>query len=252
MYCVVIDVQPIRMSPDELPALAFGSHYSVFKERPGTHQSSRCWCRVCRRTIPDEFLRRRVSFDCQRASKRPFRRENHDSRRASERQRVLRHREPSGRVARTAALATDRSGTSAVTDGCPLERSGSLRSRSPDTPVGGMRRLAGRPHATGASKLNGLSASHLSPKVRRFEGRAPPADAIDLPHVTTMRWLHHALPLLHGRDRAVTPRGTASPLVSESAAPRRARDGAGGGALRPSRPRDCRAPRTASASPSRP
>ena len=30
----LIDVQPIRLSPDELPALAFGSHYSVFKERP--------------------------------------------------------------------------------------------------------------------------------------------------------------------------------------------------------------------------
>jgi hypothetical protein len=30
----------------ELPALAFGSHYSVFKERPGTHRSCRWWCRV--------------------------------------------------------------------------------------------------------------------------------------------------------------------------------------------------------------
>jgi hypothetical protein len=29
-----------------LPALAFGSHYSVFKERPGTHRSYRWWCRV--------------------------------------------------------------------------------------------------------------------------------------------------------------------------------------------------------------
>jgi hypothetical protein len=36
-----------------LPALAFGSHYSVFKERPGTHRLSRCWCRVFRRTVPD-------------------------------------------------------------------------------------------------------------------------------------------------------------------------------------------------------
>jgi hypothetical protein len=67
VYFCVIDVQPIRLSPDELPALAFGSHYSVFKERPGTHQSSRCWCRVCRRTVPDELLRRRVSFGCRRA-----------------------------------------------------------------------------------------------------------------------------------------------------------------------------------------
>ena len=53
-YVLLIDVQPIRLSPDELPALAFGSHYSVFKERPGTHQSSRCWCRVCQRTAPDD------------------------------------------------------------------------------------------------------------------------------------------------------------------------------------------------------
>ena len=85
----LIDVQPIRLSPDELPALAFGSHYSVFKERPGTHQSSRCWCRVCRRTVPDELLRRRVSFGCRRALGRPFRRECHDSRLATERQRVV-------------------------------------------------------------------------------------------------------------------------------------------------------------------
>jgi hypothetical protein len=28
---------------------------------------SRCWCRVSRRTVPDEFLRRRVSFGCRRA-----------------------------------------------------------------------------------------------------------------------------------------------------------------------------------------
>ena len=49
---------------DELPALAFGSHYSVFKERPGTHHYCRCWCRVFRRTAPDGLLRRRVSFGC--------------------------------------------------------------------------------------------------------------------------------------------------------------------------------------------
>ena len=65
-YCL-IDVQPIRLSPNGLPALAFGSHYSVFKERPGTHLSCRCWCRVARRTVPDELLRRRVSFGCRRA-----------------------------------------------------------------------------------------------------------------------------------------------------------------------------------------
>jgi len=35
---LLIDVQPRRTkSANELPALAFGSHYSVFKERPGTH-----------------------------------------------------------------------------------------------------------------------------------------------------------------------------------------------------------------------
>jgi len=38
--------------------------------------------------------------------------------------------------------------------------------------------------------------------------RALPADALDLPHVTTMRRLHDAPPVLQGRDKAVTPRCT--------------------------------------------
>ncbi len=65
---LLIDVQPRRTrSTNELPALAFGSHYSVFKERPGTHQYCRCWCRVLRRTVPDGLLRWKVSFGCRRA-----------------------------------------------------------------------------------------------------------------------------------------------------------------------------------------
>src|SRR5580700_8698859 len=61
---LLIDVQPNRPKTSELPALAFGSHYSVFKERPGTHHYCRCWCRVLRRTVPDGLLRWKVSFGC--------------------------------------------------------------------------------------------------------------------------------------------------------------------------------------------
>jgi hypothetical protein len=89
----LIDVQPIRLSPDELPALAFGSHYSVFKERPGTHQSSRCWCRVCQRTAPDKpasLLRLSEGLGG------PFRRECHCTRRVTERQRAFHGRKPPG------------------------------------------------------------------------------------------------------------------------------------------------------------
>ena len=89
----LIDVQPIRLSPDELPALAFGSHYSVFKERPGTHQSSRCWCRVCQRTAPDKpasLLRLSEGLGG------PFRRECHCTRRVTERQRAFHGGKPPG------------------------------------------------------------------------------------------------------------------------------------------------------------
>jgi hypothetical protein len=55
----------------------------------------------------------------------PFRRECHCSRRVTERQRAQALH--SFRAAtRSPASATDRSGTPAVADGCPLERSGSL------------------------------------------------------------------------------------------------------------------------------
>ena len=123
----LIDVQPIRLSPDELPALAFGSHYSVFKERPGTHQSSRCWCRVCRRTAPDEPA---SLLQLPEGLGGPFRRECHCSRRMTERQRAFRAENIRGSP-RAAASATDRSGPSAVTDGCPPERPGSLQAQAP-------------------------------------------------------------------------------------------------------------------------
>jgi hypothetical protein len=122
----LIDVQPIRLSPDELPALAFGSHYSVFKERPGTHQSSRCWCRVCRRTAPDEPA---SLLQLPEGLGGPFRRECHCSRRVTERQRALRA-ESIRRGTPGCGLCADRSGTSAVSDGCPLERPGSLQAQA--------------------------------------------------------------------------------------------------------------------------
>ena len=159
MYCL-IDVQPIRLSPDELPALAFGSHYSVFKERPGTHQSSRCWCRVCRRTAPDEPA---SLLQLPEGLGGPFRRECHCSRRVTERQRAFYGREPPG-VTRAAASITDRSGTPAVAGGCPPERSGSLQEQaSRRHQVVACGRPPGLPHATRCSMRNELSAPSRPP-----------------------------------------------------------------------------------------
>ena len=50
-----------------MPALAFGSHYSVFKERPRHAPPRRRWCRVLRRTVPDRSLCWKVSFGCRKA-----------------------------------------------------------------------------------------------------------------------------------------------------------------------------------------
>jgi hypothetical protein len=107
-------------------------------------------------------------------------------------------------VTRDPASATDRSGTPAVPGGCPLERSGSLREQVSQCSA---------PGAACGSSLSSACRSVL--EVQRafrpllfanqgFGGRAPPADVLDLPHVTTMRWPHDALLLLHGRDRPVT------------------------------------------------
>ena len=133
----------------------------------------------------------------------PFRRECHCSRRVTERQRARAIHFI--RVAtRSPASATDRSGTPAVADGCPLERSGSLRTAGVAVHVGwhagSYLRL---PHATRCSKLNGLSAP--LPSANQVVGGVRCLLIFDLPHVTTMRWLHDARALLHGRDRAVTP-----------------------------------------------
>src|ERR1700677_2826617 len=78
----------------------------------------------------------------------PFRRECHCSRRVTERQRAFYGREPP-RATRAGASVTDRSGTSAVTDGCPLERSGSLQEQaSRRHQVVACGRPPGLPHAT--------------------------------------------------------------------------------------------------------
>ena len=104
---------------------------------------------------------------------------------------------------RSPASATDRSGTPAVADGCPLERSGSLRKAGVAVHVGGLRSYLRLPQATRCSKLNGLSAP--LPSANQVVGGVRCLLIFDLPHVTTMRWLHDARALLHGRDRAVTP-----------------------------------------------
>jgi hypothetical protein len=136
----------------------------------------------------------------------PFRRECQYSRRVTERQRV---RAPKSirAVTRVPALSTDRSGTPAVPDGCPLERSGSLRRNGPSsTPIGwhAGSYLAFR-MPPGARRSTGFPPP-VCRQTRHSGRRALPADALDLPHVTTVRWLHDAPALLHGRDRAVTRR----------------------------------------------
>ena len=61
------------------------------------------------------------------------------------------------------------------------------------------------PHATRCSKFQ-RAFRPLPFANQGFRGRAPPVDVLDLPHVTTMRWRHDALRLLHSRDRPVTRR----------------------------------------------
>ena len=101
-----------------------------------------------------------------------FRRECHCSRRMTERQRAFYGREPPG-LTRAAASATDRSGTPAVSGGCPPERSGSLQEIAiPATPAGrtsrphqvvACGRPPGLPHATRCSMRNELSAPFRPP-----------------------------------------------------------------------------------------
>ena len=92
--CFVIDVQPKRTSTNELPALAFGSHYSVFKERPGTHHYCRCWCRVFRRTVPDALQVPESLLQMPEGLGGPFRRECHLTRVVRDRQRVRTSQSP--------------------------------------------------------------------------------------------------------------------------------------------------------------
>ena len=144
----------------------------------------------------------------------PFRRECHCSRRVTERQRAFYGREPPG-VTRAAASITDRSGTPAVAGGCPPERSGSLQEAGtlatpPALPAGHTKwwHAGGHPAfrmPPGARCATSFPLPSLPPN-QGGGVRALPADALDLPHVTTMRRLHDAPPVLQGRDRAVTPR----------------------------------------------
>jgi hypothetical protein len=135
----------------------------------------------------------------------PFRRECHCTRRVTERQRVSGAEFRPGGDPGIRPLPTDRSGTPAVPGGCPLERSGSLRRQVERCTGGDMRKLPCPPHATRCSKFQRAFRPLLFAN-QAFGGRAPPADVLDLPHVTTMRWSHDALRLLHGCDRPVTRR----------------------------------------------
>jgi hypothetical protein len=157
----LIDVQPIRLSPNGLPALAFGSHYSVFKERPGTHLSCRCWCRVSRRTVPDELRRRKVSFGCRRA--RGGRSDGcvtlADARRTVN---ACARPDSTGHRPRTGLGPMVAGQGSTLADARPSGPARRIR------PARGHRAVAcgeppGPPHATRCSKPNWLSASPWSP-----------------------------------------------------------------------------------------
>src|SRR5260370_40191765 len=146
----------------------------------------------------------------------PFRRECHPNRRATERQRV-----PGGQSPR-------------------------VSTRGPALPIivaGGRHRVVagGEPPSACHPVLEAQRAFRPPPcrQPGRLRGRAPPVDALDLPHVTTMRQRHHEPPLLHGRDRTMTPHRYPFPLLRSPF-----RSGLSAG-----RRRQCRAPRTASASP---
>jgi hypothetical protein len=136
----------------------------------------------------------------------PFRRECHCSRRVTERQRV--------QGAEFLRMMTrERPLQPPIVAGHPplptdARPSGPVPSRESVTAhhLGGMREATcAFRMPPGARDSTGFS-SPTCRQTRRFGGRAPPADAVDLPHVTTMRCLEHAPPLLHGRDRAVTLR----------------------------------------------
>jgi hypothetical protein len=66
----------------EPPALAFGSHFSVFKERPGTYRYCRYRCRELRRTASDSGLTplKRFLRSLPLKSEDPLRREDHINR----------------------------------------------------------------------------------------------------------------------------------------------------------------------------
>ncbi len=187
-----------------MPALAFGSHYSVFKERPGTHRYSRCWCRVSRRTVSDGLLRRRVSFGCRMDQGWPVRRVSHVIRHFRCRQRARggksdRFSGPCrGRLPRVGIVAgadwlpadalkspkalTGLPGVSGVFPRPPAPTSPGLRRFPRCTPIGGMRR-ATRPSACHpVFEVNRLSAPYPLPFTRAaMRKRALPIELIDLP-----------------------------------------------------------------------
>ena len=150
------------MSTDELPALAFGSHYSVFKERPGTHLSCRCWCRVYRRTVsgriaPPASLLRLSEGLGGRSDGSVTLPDARQTVNASGQAEFRRGDRPGP------ATETDRSGTPAHHRGCPPERPGSLDGAPSAHHVVACGEPPGPPHATWCSKLNRLSAPTSSP-----------------------------------------------------------------------------------------
>jgi hypothetical protein len=163
-----------------LPALAFGSHYSVFKERPGTHLFTGvdAGCpKDCsgQKLSPESLLRLPEGRGAVPTGVSHYQTRDRASTRPNRPNTV-----GSTRLSRLTAsilpvIATQNRG--------PLH----VRPRGGGTPSGGMRRTTlGPPHATPV--FGAQLAFRPSPiAMVRLRGRALPVDFLDLPLVTNVR-----------------------------------------------------------------
>ena len=176
-----------------MPALAFGSHYFVFKERPGTHRSSWSWCRVSQRTVPDVLLKLESLLRAPDDLGGPVRRACHLTRLTHEGQRVLARKTPTPGRRRGASHShrwyrrlppRPRIPQAPMTwafPPTPADR------RQPPTPLVACGEPLRPPARHPVSGYNRLSAPRSPPKKEVSGGRAPPVVYRDLPHGTYVR-----------------------------------------------------------------
>ena len=164
-----------------MPALAFGSHYSVFKERPGTHLFTGVDA-GCPKDCSGRKALAGESPSVAGGPGGPFRRVCQIIRRASERQRVRTGRIPTGQ---RPGSADDVNSTGRRRPGSRTPRQFRAGSRDTDRWHAKNHNPALRmpPRCSGP---NWLSALHPSARVR-LRRRALPVDLLDLPRVTDLR-----------------------------------------------------------------